>query len=91
MVTELDHRIGVENPELVVSTLLQHALHAARHAFAAAYPEIGTSGNLGELEDDRHLALLIAHQILELDDLLARYREVTEALWRAHDDRPLPF
>lgn len=91
MLVELDHDIARDNPELVVSTLLQHALQATRHAFVSMYPEIGAQHDLGQVDHGCHLGLLIAHEMRVLDELLTRYRRLTEAGWHAAQNEQLPF
>ena len=90
-VANLDHRVAVEHPELVTTTLAQHALGAARQALAVAHPEIETLGDLGDVDYGCHLALLLATDIVALDRLLAEYRLVVEHQWCQRRDAPLPF
>jgi hypothetical protein len=90
--TDLGHALAVARPELVVTTLLQHALGATRHALAGVHPEIGDDSlDLGELDDDAHFALLIALHLVDLDKLLSQYRAVVEAQWRDYDNADIPF
>lgn len=76
--TSIDPFLAFEHPELVVLHLLQHALAAAHQALSGPHPEIHTNGDLGTLEEECHLAILIAEQLGTLHDLLARYRVVIE-------------
>ena len=90
----LDHRIVIEHPELVTTTLAQHALGAARQALAVVHPETEAYGEFDDLDDldyGCHLAMLIAVDIVALDRLLAEYRLVVERQWRERVDAPLPF
>jgi hypothetical protein len=87
----LDPRCTADHPELVVVSLLQHALEATRRALAHAHPHIVHDGELGDLHHDEHLALLLALHLADLDKLLTEYRDLTTALWQAHDDDLLPF
>jgi len=87
----LDHRVAVEHPELVTTTLAQHALGAARQALAVVHPEIESLGDLDGIDYGCHLALLIAVDIVALDRLLAEYRLVVERQWSERTDAPLPF
>lgn len=87
----LDHCVAVEHPELVTTTLAQHALGAARQALAVAHPELDAYGELDEVDYGCHLALLIAVDVIALDRLLAEYRLVIERQWRERIDAPLPF
>lgn len=87
----LDHRVAVEHPELVTTTLAQHALGAARQALAVVHPETEACDTLHEVDYACHLALLIADDIVALDRLLAEYRLVVEREWCERRDAPLPF
>jgi hypothetical protein len=90
-VGDLDHTLAAARPELVVTTLLQHALGAVRHALVIAHPELRDENlEADDIRDPAHLALLIALQLGDLHDLLQQYRNAVEAEWRSYDDH-IPF
>jgi hypothetical protein len=87
----LDPQLAAARPELIVTTLLQDALGAGRHALAIAHPELrNDEPELGDVDDVTHLALLIAIFVLDLDKLLGQYRDAVEVEWRSYDSE-LPF
>jgi hypothetical protein len=62
-----DDLLAVEHPELAVLELLGHALRAAHDALAVVHPEIDArSGNLGPLEEQCHIAMLIGIDLRDL-------------------------
>jgi hypothetical protein len=90
-VGDLDHTLAAARPELVVTTLLQHALGAVRHALVIAHPELHDENlDLSDAHDPALLALLIALQLGDLHDLLQQYRTAVEAEWRSYAD-DIPF
>lgn len=90
VIEHLNHHLRIARPELVVTTLLRHSLAATRHALVAVHPEIELVGDIGEVDDDGHLALLIAIHLAELDKLLAEYRHAVERHWWAFEEE-IPF
>ena len=89
--SDLDHSLAVARPELLVTTLLQHALGATRHALAGVHPELRDENlELGDVDQAVHLALLIAIHVVVLGDLLRQYRHVVESEWRSYDG-DIPF
>jgi hypothetical protein len=90
--TVLEHALAVARPELLVTTLLQHALGATRHALAGAYPEIGDDSlDLDDVDHACHVALFIVLNLTDLDELLERYRAVVEDEWRDYGSDDIPF
>lgn len=89
--TNIAHTLAVARPELVVTTLLQHALGATRHALAGVHPELGADDDLGEVDEESHLALLIVIHLGDLDKLLSQYRAVVESELRDYGNDDLPF
>lgn len=89
-IDRIDLDTGAIHPQLFVTTLLQHGLDATSHALAAAHPEIRDDDDLGGLDEDSHLALLLILQIRDLDKLLVQYRQLTQ-LRRLAPDGDIPF
>lgn len=88
---ELDHALAAARPELVVTTLLQHALGATRNVLAGVHPELRSDDlDLADADHDTHLALLIAVHVVDLDKLLGQYRHTVESAWRSCDGQ-IPF
>jgi hypothetical protein len=84
----LDIALVVESPELVALDVLGHALDAARRSLALFHPEIHQRGHLGELADECHFAVCIAHELDELEKLMASYRAAVEAAFAEDLARP---
>lgn len=89
-VAPLEREIGESHPDLVVTTLLQHALAAARVTLGATHIELGQGGDLGQVDHDTHLALLIDIHLDALDKLLVEYRQVVEKRWWTFQE-DIPF
>jgi hypothetical protein len=89
--SDLDQSLADARPELVVMTLLQHSLGAARHALLTAHPELHDENlDAGDVDDPTHLALLIALHLGDLNDVLRQYRTAVESEWRSYDG-DIPF
>lgn len=80
----------VDHPELVALDVLGHALVAARRSLALFHPEIHQRGHLGELAHECHFAVCIAHELDELEELMASYRAAVEAAFAEDLVSPIP-
>lgn len=82
---ELDDRLAVEHPELVVLDLVGHALEAAHRALAVVHPEIDVQGDFGPIDEQCHFAMLIGIDLRALRRRIASYRVAVEAAVLADD------
>jgi len=81
----LDFMLHIDRPELIVLELLQHTAVTAYRALGLVHPEIHGRGDIEDLPDeDCYYASLIAAELLELLELLPKYRAAAE--YTFHED-----